>query len=51
MKPKDVKRAEAEERNAKFAALTTSQKLDKLDKAPGRSLRQRKKLPNTPERE
>lgn len=47
MKSKEIKRQEAEKRNAAFQALTTEQKRDKIAKQPGKSARQMRKLATT----
>ena len=44
MKSKEMKKMEAEERNAAFSALTVEQKIAKIKAAPGASKRQLKKL-------
>jgi hypothetical protein len=44
MKPKDQKRAEGEERNTKWQALTPEQQLKDLDLRPGDCAKQRAKI-------
>lgn len=44
MKRKEIKRKEAEQRNNEWAKLTPEQQLKELEKRPGNSAKQRKKL-------
>jgi hypothetical protein len=44
MKTKSVKRTEAEERQIRSTSLTTSQKIDRLNKGCYRALKERKRL-------
>jgi len=44
MKSKSVKRTEAEERQIRSTSLTTSQKIDRLNKGGYRALKERKRL-------
>lgn len=46
MKTKEIKRLEANERNAAYQALSREEKLKRIDAAPGKATRQRKRLEN-----